>query len=163
MSLEGLAYAAALALAALLVVAAVAKLRSPQETQHSFHQLGVPNADQAARLVPLPELAAAALLVLVPAVGGIAALMLLAFFSTFIVSRLRAGVVAPCACFGAASAQPLSWVALARNVALALLAMAALATMRPVWPSVGDVAVVVAYVVVATVLLQVSERLVPGR
>jgi len=159
MTIEGIAYAAALALAALLVVAAVAKLRSPDETRHSFHQLGVPNAEQAARLVPLPELAAAALLVVVPAVGGIAALMLLAFFSTFIVSRLRAGVVAPCACFGAASAQPLSWVALARNAALAVLAVATLATMRPVWPSIGDAIAVVAYVVVATALLQLGDRL----
>lgn len=163
MSLEGLAYAAALALALLFVIAAVAKLRSPDETRHSFRQLGVPNADQSARLVPLPELAAAALLVFVPAVGGIATLMLLAFFSTFIVSRLRAGVVAPCACFGASSAQPLSWVALARNAALAGLAMATLATMRPVWPSFGDVAVVVAYVVVGAVLLQFGTRLVPDR
>lgn len=163
MTIEGTAYSAALALAALLVVAAVAKLRSPDETRHSFHQLGVPNAEQAARLVPLPELAAAALLVVVPAVGGIAALMLLAFFSTFIVTRLRAGVVAPCACFGAARAQPLSWVALARNVALALLAVASLATMRPVRPSIGDVVIVVAYIVAATALLQLGGRLVPDR
>jgi hypothetical protein len=107
----------------------------------------------------LPEIAAAVLLVIVPAVGGLATLMLLAFFSTFIVTRLRAGVVAPCACFGATSSQPLSWLALVRNGAMGLLAIAALATVHPLRPSVAEMLVVVAYVAVVIVFLQVGERM----
>lgn len=158
MTLEGLGYAAALVLAALLVVAALAKAIRPDETRRSFQQLGVPNPASAARLVPLPEFAAAVLLVVVPAVGGIATLMLLAFFSTFIVTRLRAGVVAPCACFGATSTQPLSWLAIVRNVAMAVLAIAALATMHPVRPTLADVVIVVAYVGVVGAVLQIKQR-----
>jgi hypothetical protein len=157
-TLAGLGYAAALVLAALLFIAAVAKAIAPDETRRSFQQLGVPNPESAARLVPLPEFAAAILLIVAPAVGGIATLMLLAFFSTFIVTRLRAGVVAPCACFGAASAQPLSWLAIARNVAMAVLAIAALATVHPVRPTLADVAVVVVYVVVVGVALRIGQR-----
>jgi hypothetical protein len=158
-TLDGLGYAAAIVLAALLVLSATAKLVAPAETEDSFAALGVPNAAAAARFVPLPELAAGVLLVVVPAVGGIAVLMLLAFFSTFVVTRLRAGIVAPCACFGAASNRPLSWLTLARNAALALLAVASLATMRPVLPTLLDVVVVLSYVVVVAILLQVGDRL----
>lgn len=162
MTLEGAGYASAVALAVLLAVAAVAKLLSPEETERSFAALGVPNAGSAARFVPLPELVAAVLLVVVPAVGGIATLMLLAFFSTFVVTRLRAGVVAPCACFGAASAAPLSWITLARNAAMAVLAIAALTTLRPVRPTLLDALVVLAYVVVVTALVQIGEHKLAG-
>jgi hypothetical protein len=155
---DGLAYASAVALAALLLIAAAAKLLAPAETERSFAALAVPNPAAAARFVPLPEAAAAVLLVVVPAVGAIATLMLLAFFSTFVVSRLRAGVVAPCACFGAASTAPLSWLTLARNVALALLGFVALGTMRPVLPTWPDVLVVAAYVGTVATLLRLGER-----
>jgi hypothetical protein len=157
-TLDGLGYAAAIALATLLVLSAAAKLLTPTETERSFAALGVPNAAAAARFVPLPELAAGVLLVVVPAVGGIAVLMLLAFFSTFVVTRLRAGIVAPCACFGAASNQPLSWLTLARNASMALLALASLATLRPVLPTLLDVVAVLAYVVVVAILLQLGDR-----
>lgn len=158
MTIAGIGYAAALALALLLAIAAAAKLSAPDETRQSFRDLGVPNAEAAARLVPWPEIAAAILLVLAPAVGGLAALMLLAFFSTFITARLRAGVVAPCACFGATSFQPLSWLALARNAAMGVLGIAALATVRPVRPSFADALAVLGYVVVVGVSLQVGGR-----
>lgn len=158
MTLEGLGYAAAVALAALLVVAAVAKLRAPTATERSFAALGVPDPRAAARLVPLPELAVAVVLVVVPVAGALAALVLLAFFSTFVAGRLRAGVVAPCACFGAASAAPLSWLTLVRNGALAVLALAALATTGPTVPAPADVVVVLAYVLVAGSALQRAER-----
>jgi hypothetical protein len=158
-TLDGLGYSAAIALAMLLLLSATAKLVTPRETERSFVALGVPNAATAARFVPLPELAAAVLLAVVPAVGGVAVLMLLAFFTTFVVSRLRAGTVAPCACFGAASNQPLSWLTLARNAALGLLAVLSLATSRPVRPTLPDVVAVLVYVVVVAMALQVGDRL----
>jgi hypothetical protein len=155
---DGLAYSSAVALAALLVIAAVAKFLAPVETERSFAALGVPNPAAAARFVPLPEAAAAVLLVVVPAVGAIATLMLLAFFSTFVVSRLRAGIAAPCACFGAASAAPLSWLTLARNAALAVLGFVALGTARPTVPTWPDVLVVTVYVGTVVMLLRLGER-----
>jgi hypothetical protein len=157
-TLDGLGYAAAIALATLLSLSALAKLLTPSETERSFVALGVPNPAAAARFVPFPELAASVLLVVVPAVGGIAVLMLLGFFSTFVVTRLRAGIRAPCACFGAASNQPLSWLTLARNAALAVLAVTSLATVRPVWPTLIDLLVVLGYLVTVVALLQVGER-----
>ncbi len=158
MTLAGLGYAAALVLAALLIIAAVAKAIAPDETRRSFQQLGVPNPESAARLVPLPEFAAAVLLIVVPAVGGIATLMLLAFFSTFIVTRLRAGVVAPCACFGAASAQPLSWLAIARNAAMGRARDSRARDVAPVRPTIADALVVVVYVGVVGAVLQIGQR-----
>jgi len=163
MSLAGVGYAAALALALLLVIAAIAKFLTPQQTAQSFTALGVPNAASAARFVPLPEMAAASLLVIVPAVGGIATLMLLAFFSTFVVTRLRAGIAAPCACFGAASTSPLSWLTLGRNGAMALMAIASLATVHPVRPSLVDALLVVGYVLTVGVVLRMAEPRVPTR
>jgi hypothetical protein len=158
MSITGIGYASAIALAILLLVAAAAKALAPVETARSFAALGVPRPDAAARFVPLPEVAAAVLLLIVPAIGGIATLMLLAFFSTFVVTRLRAGIAAPCACFGAASSAPLSWLTLVRNCALGLLGLASLVTLRPVMPSWADVVAVTTYVVLMTVLLQFGER-----
>jgi hypothetical protein len=157
MTLAGLGYSSALGLAGLLLLAAVAKLLAPREAAQSFEALGVPNAEAVARFVPLPELVAALLLLIVPAVGGVATLMLLAFFSTFVVTRLRAGISAPCACFGAVSAEPISWLTLGRNGAMAVLAIAALATLQPVVPTVGEVLVVLGYIVAVAVLLRIAE------
>jgi hypothetical protein len=158
MTVDGVAYAAALLLAAIFAVAAFSKLRDREGTVESFRQLGVPNPEPAAGLLPLPELAAAFLLVLVPAVGGIVVLVLLAFFTTFLVDRLRSGVEAPCACFGASSDRPLSWLTLGRNLLLAVLAVATLFTMRPARPTLVDVAIVAVPTVIATVVLHLANR-----
>jgi hypothetical protein len=163
MTLAGLGYSAALGLAAVLLVSGVAKLLTPRETARSFEALGVPSPEAAARFVVLPELVAALLLVIVPAIGGVATLMLLAFFSTFVITRLRAGVRAPCACFGAVSAEPLSWLTVGRNASMALLAIAALATLQPVVPTVGELVLVLGYVVSVVVVLRVAEGRITTR
>jgi uncharacterized membrane protein YphA (DoxX/SURF4 family) len=158
MTTDGLGYAAALLLAAIFVLAGASKLRDRDATVRSFRQLGVPGPDSAARLVPLPELAAAVLLVVVPAVGAIVALVLLALFTTFVVNRLRAGVDAPCACFGSTGGAPLSWLTLGRNALLAILAVMSLVTMQPVRPTWIDVLVVWGAAVLATVAMGVVAR-----
>jgi uncharacterized membrane protein YphA (DoxX/SURF4 family) len=139
---SGLGYTAAVVVAAVFAVAGTAKLRDVEGTARDFEQLGMPQAELFARLVPLTELAVALLLLVVPVGGAIAALVTLAFFTTFLVGRLRAGVQAPCACFGGSTRAPLSGLEIGRNIGLMVLAAAALAADRPVRPTVGDLVVV---------------------
>lgn len=163
MSASGIGYTAAVVLAAVFVVAALTKLREPLATARDFEGLGLPRARTMAVFVPVAELSVATLLLLVPPAGAIGALVTLAFFTTFLVGRLRAGVHAPCACFGSARRDPLSGLEVARNVGFAVLAAVALATDRPVRPSIADVAVVVVPVLVAALALRVArDRRVGG-
>ncbi len=142
MTASGIGYAAAVVVAAVFAVAGAAKLRDLRTTVDDFDRLGLPSPEVFARIVPLAELSVAALLLIVPAGGAIAALATLAFFTTFLVGRLRAGVRAPCACFGTASKVPLSGVEIVRNVGLMALAAVALAADRPVRPTALDLLVV---------------------
>jgi uncharacterized membrane protein YphA (DoxX/SURF4 family) len=159
MSAAGIGYTAGLVVAAVFAAAAVAKLRDPDATIRSFTDLGVPNPQATARLVPLPELAVAALLVVVPPLGGLAALVLLAFFTTFVVRTRRAGVRAPCACFGAVGRAPLGWATVLRNGLLALGAAGALATSRPVPPTPAELAAVGVATAAAAGLVALGSRL----
>jgi uncharacterized membrane protein YphA (DoxX/SURF4 family) len=156
---QGIGYTAAVVLAAVFAVAGVAKLRDLRATLDDFDALGLPRPEVFARIVPLAELAVAALLLIVPAGGALAALVTLAFFTTFLVRQLRAGVRAPCACFGAASKAPLSSIEVVRNLALMALAGVALAADRPVAPTLTDIVVVVG----ATLLGAGALRLARGR
>lgn len=142
MTASGIGYTAAVVVACVFAVAAVAKLRDLRATVTGLDRLGLPQPELFGRMVPLAELAVAVLLLIVPPVGAIAALVTLAFFTTFLVERLRAGVVAPCACFGASATAPLSGLDVARNLGLMILAAAALATDRPVQPHIIDLVVV---------------------
>lgn len=158
MSASGLGYAAAAALAAIFAIAAVAKLRDLDTTEREFTALGLPRAPFFARFVPLVELSIVALLMIVPPAGSIAALVSLAFFTTFLVGRLRAGVRVPCACFGAARARPISALDVVRNVLLMALAAVALATDRPVRIGLVDAVVILALVTGAAALLHMAGR-----
>ncbi len=123
--LDVAALAAALALAATFGVAAVAKLRSAAATEADFASLGLPRPDLWVRLVPAMESATAAVLVVVPGWGGVLAFALLAAFTANLAAVLRSGRVASCACFGGATATPVSSRHLVRNgilLAVALLA-----------------------------------------
>src|SRR4051794_27882454 len=140
MSWAGFGYACAVALAVVLSVAAAAKVADPRGTAASFRRLGLAHAGLLARVVPAIEAVTAALLLLVPPIGGFVALTTLVFFTTFLVSRLRAGVHEPCSCFGAARSEPLSAANLVGNGFLILLAMGAVTAGTPTLPSVGDVA-----------------------
>jgi uncharacterized membrane protein YphA (DoxX/SURF4 family) len=153
----GLAYGCALALAVLFVVAALSKLRDRPGTAQAFASLGVPQADAAARLVPLLELVIALALVAVPAVGGVVALVTLAFFTTFLVGRLRAGVTAPCACFGGSTTEPLSLAKITDNAFMMVAALAAASASGPIAPSVVDL-LVVASLGAAAVLTHLAVR-----
>jgi hypothetical protein len=153
----GVAYGCALALAVLYVIAAVSKLRDRSGTAVAFASLGVPRSDLAARLVPIVELLVALGLVVAPAVGGIVALVTLAFFTTFLVGRLRAGVTAPCACFGGSTTEPLSRAKITDNAFMMVAALAAATASGPVAPTVADV-LAVALLGAAAVVTHLAVR-----
>ncbi|CAB4608042.1 unannotated protein [freshwater metagenome] len=153
----GIGYLAALFLAATFLVAAVSKLRDVAATADEFDLLGVPAPDAMARVVPVVELAIAASLIIVPSIGGLAALVTLAFFTTFLIGRLRAGVRVPCACFGAAGSAPLSGIEIVRNLGLLVLAAAAMLAQTPTVPSIADL-VLTGAVIGASVLGLRSAR-----
>jgi len=142
---EDAGYAAAVVLAAVLLRAAAAKLARPREAAGSFRALGLPAPSALARAVPVAELALAVALLGAPGASAAGALVLLAAFSAVLGRAVRAGATTPCACFGAAGADPVSGVDIVRNGLLALLAVAALAAGRPVVPGpLGVLAVVAA-------------------
>ena len=136
----------------------MAKLRNLAATERNFIGLGLPRASFFARFVPLVELSIVALLLIVPPAGAIAALISLAFFTTFLIGRLRAGVHAPCACFGASKAQPISARDVVRNLLLMAVAIVSLATERPTKISALDALVVVAAIVIAGGALNLAGR-----
>ena len=117
----------------MFVVAGLAKLRRPEATAEDFADLGLPWAGPLARLVPLVELACAALLAVLPGWGGVASFGLLAMFSANLAVVIRSGRVVSCACFGARDRDPVSVRHLVRNAGLALLALAATTIPDPVW------------------------------
>ena len=115
-SLSTVFLACAFAVASVFVVAAVAKLRSPEATQEATVSLGV-HAAAAAFIAP-GELAVAALLLLVPRAGAAAAVGLLVLFTVLLKRVLAEGRTVRCGCFGAGSAAPVTSSSLLRNVAL---------------------------------------------
>jgi uncharacterized membrane protein YphA (DoxX/SURF4 family) len=122
------ATALALLLAGVLGWAGAVKLGRPGPTAASFAGLGLPAPGALARLVPLAELGTAALLVLRPRFGAVAALLLLLAFTGLLAVRLRAGGTVDCGCFGTARSEPLTSAALVRNALLIAAAAVVLAT-----------------------------------
>jgi len=117
------AYLAGVLLAAVLVVAAVAKLADRKGTAAGFERLGLGGSPALAVAVPVAELTTAAALVLVPVVGGVLAIVLLGSFTAFLADRVRRGVDAPCRCLGGASDSPVGWPDVLRNTAFLALAL----------------------------------------
>jgi thiol-disulfide isomerase/thioredoxin len=121
---------ASLILAAVFVVAAVAKLTDRAGTRKALREFGAP-ASLVSLLVfglPLAELVVAALILNGPTrtAGGAGALGLLIIFSAAIAVRLARGDAPDCHCFGQLHSAPVSWKTLARNGVLAVLAATAL-------------------------------------
>lgn len=153
MDLTGLGAAAAIALAAIFALAAAAKLRHRALTARQFDALGLPAPTLLSVLVPVVESAIAIGLLVRPALAAIAALVTLAFFTTFLIGRIGSGSQAPCACFGAARRDPVSWVDVIRNFALAGLAALALATPTMRRPGPVEVIAIVGLVLVGFLAL----------
>jgi thiol-disulfide isomerase/thioredoxin len=124
------ALVARLVLAAVFAVAAFAKLSDRPGTRRALGAFGVPQGfvATAAIALPLAELAVAALLLpsSTAVAGALAALALLAVFTTAIVVSLLRGRAPECRCFGQLHAKPTSWTTVGRNVGLLALAVVAL-------------------------------------
>lgn len=151
-----LARAAAIVLAAVFVLAAVAKGRDQPSTVASFRGLRLPAPGFMAKVVPLVEVGVAVGMIVAPATSAGPALVLLVAFSAVIARAVAAGSTVSCACFGggargASEDRPVSTVELVRNAGLGALAIVASGAGEgsALWPSLP--AVVIVTVVVALV------------
>ena len=110
------------------LVAGGSKLAAGPSWPDQARGLGAPAL--AVPALPWLELVLGAVLVvqLAPVAAGVSSLVLLGAFTALIVRRLAQGRHPPCACFGAWSAKPLGWGHVARNLALAALAVVTIAT-----------------------------------
>jgi len=140
--MSALAYAAALLLAAVFGWAGLAKLRTRHTTARTFRAFGLAHPDALAVGVPVVEVALAVGLVVAPAEATLAALAVLAGFSTILVRAMRAGVDVGCGCFGTARRQPVSFVELVRNGLLGTAALTAAFAPGPVAPTLEGVVAV---------------------
>jgi peroxiredoxin/uncharacterized membrane protein YphA (DoxX/SURF4 family) len=115
---------ARLLLAAVFVVAGVAKLADRSGTQRALADFDVPPrlAGSLLLLLPAAELAAATALVFPTTArwGAAGSLVLLALFVVALTRVLRRGEAPDCHCFGQVHSKPASWVTVARNCVLAL-------------------------------------------
>jgi uncharacterized membrane protein YphA (DoxX/SURF4 family) len=153
--MTGIAYVAALGLAATFAWAAIAKLRAPERTAAGFAGLGLPAPTLLARVVPGVEAGLAVALVVVPVWGAGSALGLLAAFT--ILLAVNVGRDAPgCNCFGATPTdEPVSWVEVLRNLLLGAAAVIATGAPRPLVPALPEAVVATTVGVLGAVLLGV--------
>jgi hypothetical protein len=163
--MSGVAGASAVALAFVLLVAAVTKVRDRTGTRSSFRGLGVPAPNQLAVAVPVAEGAVAVALVFVPIVGGIAASVLLASFTAAVARAIAQRRNVPCACFGARTARPVSGRTLVRNAGLIVLALVATAAGREgARPTLPGAIVVTGAIAVVLVMAAIDDvRRTTGR
>jgi uncharacterized membrane protein YphA (DoxX/SURF4 family) len=150
-------YLAACTLATMFAWAGLSKFRSPVRTASTFRALGLPAPATLARAVPATEFAIAAALVTVTPAGATAALTALAFFTTVLVGRLRAGSQVSCGCFGTATDRPISFVEPLRNALLAALAVTALGASGPVAPGIDAVIATSTAVLVGALILALAS------
>ncbi|MBT8241523.1 MAG: DoxX family membrane protein, partial [Acidimicrobiia bacterium] len=148
----------ALLLACVFTLAAVGKVRDPEGTRQGFADLGMPRAAELAWLVPITEIAVAALLVLVPGWGGVAGFGLLMAFTVVLVVTVRSGRPVPCRCFGGTSTDPVSWGQVTRNVWLLCHAVVASLTSSLSWPSVPEFALAAATIGVGPIAVALVEN-----
>ena len=123
--------AARLLLAAVFATAAAGKFMDLKGSRASLVGFGIPQGPAAVLGVALPVAELAVAIALVPSSsavwGAVGALVLLTAFVVGIANALRKGETPDCNCFGAIHSAPASRTTLARNVALAGVAVVALA------------------------------------
>lgn len=114
-------------LAAVFVIAAMAKLLDLPGSRRALEGFGIPRrlVSPGAIALPLTELTAAGLLVPVSTAraGAILAVVLLAAFVGGIVAALRRGATPECHCFGQLHSRPAGGATITRNAALAAIAL----------------------------------------
>jgi uncharacterized membrane protein YphA (DoxX/SURF4 family) len=128
-------------LALLFVVAAISKLQHREEfygVVRNFRLTPDWLSRPLATLLPVAELAVAAGLLirpLAPWAAAFAAALLLVFAVAIAVNVLRGRVAIDCGCFRQGMKQPLSWLLVLRNVALAAAALLVAAVLPAVPPA----------------------------
>lgn len=153
-----------LALAVVLIVSAIAKLRDREGTREAVRAFGVPPAlvGSVATGLPFVEIALAALLVApdpAATVGAVGSLALLAAFTVAIIVNLARGRRPECGCFGSISrGHPIGWRSVVRNVGLMALAGVSLIGAG----SLGFAPTVIAGLGLVPAVLLVSAALVVG-
>ena len=118
---------ASVVLGAVFVVSGITKFAARQQWRAQAADLGVHGF--VAGGLPVGELAIGALLIAQIARRPVAVVagVLLVAFTTLLVVRILQGQRPPCACFGALSSTPISWVNIVRNAGfIALAAVVAL-------------------------------------
>jgi hypothetical protein len=153
---NGAASVAAVGLAAVFLWAAAAKFVHRQLTVDAFIALRLPAPRPLATAVPVAETGIAAVLFARPDIGGALALAALAVFTIVIVRAFGSG--APCACFGAATAEPVSPADVVRNGLLAAFAAIATGTRALVAPGWAATTAVLAAAAVAVGVQTVVRR-----
>jgi peroxiredoxin/uncharacterized membrane protein YphA (DoxX/SURF4 family) len=132
--MNGVMLVARLLLAAVFAIAGIAKLADRVGASRSMRDFGVPAAlaGPAAALLPMIELMCA--IALLPAGsawwGALGVLLLLVLFILGITVSLARGHAPDCHCFGQLHSAPVGWNTVARNVALAAVAVAVVARGR---------------------------------
>lgn len=110
-------------LAAVFLIAGLAKLADLAGSRRAMHDFGVPTklSNPFGVLLPLAELAVAAALLLPPSAwwGVVGALALLLLFVVGIAFNLAHGRQPDCHCFGQLHSAPAGWPTLIRNLVLA--------------------------------------------
>lgn len=131
---------ARLCLAAVFIVAGIAKLADRSGARQALADFDVPRrlAGPLLFLLPTAELAAATALVFPTTArwGAAGSLVLLTLFVIGLTRALRRGKAPDCHCFGQLHSKPASWVTVARNFALAL--PAAYVVLAGPGPSLGS-------------------------
>ena len=116
-------------LAAVFLVAGIAKLRDFAGTRHAVEEFGAPPnlaGPFAVTLVVTELIVSVALLPAVTASGGtLAALLLLVLFTGVIAVNLSKGRAPQCHCFGQMQSTPISWKTIVRNLVLSGVAVMA--------------------------------------
>src|ERR1700729_266269 len=116
-------------LAAVFLVAGIAKLRDFAGTRHAVEEFGAPPnlaGPFAVTLVVTELIVSVALLPAVTASGGtLAALLLLVLFTGVIAVNLSKGRAPQCHCFGQMQSTPISWTTIVRNLVLSGVAVMA--------------------------------------
>jgi peroxiredoxin len=111
--------AARLALAAVFLMAGVAKIVDPVGSRRAFREFGLSPALSRAMLAALPALELSVATVLIPAAlawyGALGALTLLTGFLIAIIIAMIRGRRPDCHCFGQVHSAPVGWRTLARN------------------------------------------------
>jgi hypothetical protein len=156
--MAGAATVAAVALAAVLAWAAVAKAVRHQATVEVYAAMGLPAPAGLAVAVPLVEGATALGLIVRPVVGAVAALGLLAVFTAVIFGLLVSGRAVGCGCFGSTRSDPVGPSDILRNGMLAGLAALATGAARPTRPDAGPAVAVLAAVLAGVAILRLAAH-----